>query len=62
MAGDLPHGPTELDNYNGYLLELADDINVPLNRAVYKLARQVEDDGSAPGLHWMDELLDATVT
>jgi hypothetical protein len=23
MAGDLPIGPTELDNYNGHLLELA---------------------------------------
>lgn len=62
MAGDLPHGPTELDNYNGYLLELAGDAHVPLNRAVYRIAQQVEEEGSAPGLHWLDQLLASTVT
>ncbi|NIM94950.1 MAG: ketopantoate reductase family protein [Anaerolineales bacterium] len=60
MAGDLPNGPTELDNYNGYLLELAGDIDVPLNREVYSLAKRVEEEGHAPGLRWLDELLAST--
>ena len=59
MAGDLPHGPTELDNYNGYLLALAGDADVPLNREVYRLARRVEENGSDPGLRWLDELLES---
>ena len=49
------------DDHQG-IIELAGDADVPLNRAVYKLARQVEDDGSEPGLRWLDELLVATVT
>jgi 2-dehydropantoate 2-reductase len=56
MAGDLPNGPTELDNYNGHLLELAGDGEVPLNRAVYGLARRIEADGSTPDPRFLDEL------
>jgi len=58
MAGDLPHGPTELDNYNGHLLSLAGARGAPLNRAVYALARRVEVEGLRPHLHLLDELLD----
>ncbi len=57
MAGDLPHGPTELDNYNGHLLKLAGDGDFPLNREVYKLVKHVEVAGLEPGEHWLDELL-----
>jgi 2-dehydropantoate 2-reductase len=57
MAGDLPHGPTELDNYNGHLLELVGDREAPLNRAVYRLARRVEEEGHEPSLRWLDELI-----
>jgi 2-dehydropantoate 2-reductase len=60
MARDLPHGPTEIDNYNGHLLELAGDRDVPLNRQVYALVRRVEREGLAPGLGWLDELSAAT--
>ena len=60
MAGDLPNGPTELDYYNGHLLELAGDRDVPLNREVYALARRVEKQGLAPGLRWLDEMLEVT--
>ncbi|MCW8984197.1 MAG: hypothetical protein OQK55_02560, partial [Thermoanaerobaculales bacterium] len=60
MAGDLPHGPTELDNYNGHLLELAGDAEVPLSRRVYKLVRRIEEEGHAPALRWLDELLAPT--
>lgn len=57
MAGDLPNGPTELVNYNGHLLELAGDEDVPLNREVYALATEVEERGLAPDHRWLDELL-----
>jgi 2-dehydropantoate 2-reductase len=57
MAGDLPGGPTELDNYNGYLLELAGDREVPLNREVYRLAKDVEEGGFDPSIEWLDGLL-----
>jgi hypothetical protein len=59
MAGDLPNGPTELDNYNGHLLELAGNHRCPLNLAVYEVAQRVEREGFAPALHWLDELLAA---
>jgi 2-dehydropantoate 2-reductase len=57
MAGDLPYGPTEIENYNGHLLELAGDRQVPLNREVYALAGHVEQNGLQPGISWLDELL-----
>jgi 2-dehydropantoate 2-reductase len=56
MAGDLPRGPTELDNYNGHLLKLAGEREVPLNRAVYAWAQRIEADGSTPDLRFLDEL------
>jgi 2-dehydropantoate 2-reductase len=57
MAGDLPNGPTEIENYNGHLLELAGDRQVPLNREIYALARYVEQNGLQPGITWLSELL-----
>lgn len=60
MAGDLPNGPTELDNYNGHLLGLAGEAGSPLNQEVYALARRVEKDGLDPSLGWLDELLAST--
>jgi 2-dehydropantoate 2-reductase len=59
MAGDLPNGPTELDNYNGYLLGLAGDRNYPVNQAVYRWARRIEREGLAPERRWLDELVAA---
>ena len=59
MAGDLPNGPTELDNYNGYLLELAGNRICPINRAVYRLARWIEREGLSPKRRWLDELVAA---
>jgi hypothetical protein len=56
MAGDLPGGPTELANYNGHLLELAGDNDVPLNREVYRWAAAVEADGREPSTRWLDEI------
>jgi 2-dehydropantoate 2-reductase len=60
MAGDLPDGPTELDYYNGYLIALAGDRDIPLNRAVYELAQRVEREGLDPGRSWLEELFAAT--
>jgi ketopantoate reductase len=37
MAGDLPHGPTETEHYNGHLVRLADGLPCPLNRAVLEM-------------------------
>ena len=56
MACDLPNGPTELDNFNGHLLERASDRDLPLHRQVYALVRRVEREGLAPDLRWLDEL------
>lgn len=36
MAGDWSTGRTELENYLGYLLNLAGDFPCPMNRALYK--------------------------
>lgn len=41
MAGDLPDGPTEIDNYNGHLIALAGDFPCPLNRAVHALVSRI---------------------
>jgi 2-dehydropantoate 2-reductase len=60
MAGDLPHGPTELENYNGHLLKLAGDQEVRLNREVYALTKHVEENGLQPGISWLDEILART--
>ena len=39
MAGEIQKGRTEIDNYNGHLIRLAERVGVscPLNRAVYDL-------------------------
>ena len=39
MAGEIQKGRTEIDNYNGHLIRLAEEAGVlcPLNRAVYEL-------------------------
>jgi 2-dehydropantoate 2-reductase len=58
MAGDLPKGPTELDNYNGYLLDLAGNVACPLNREVYRLVQHVERAGLSPNLGLLDQLLE----
>jgi 2-dehydropantoate 2-reductase len=57
MAGDLPNGRTELDNYNGHLLDLAGDQEVPINRQICKLVRRMERERLAPDLRCLDELL-----
>jgi 2-dehydropantoate 2-reductase len=48
MSGDLPAGRTEIDYYNGHLIELAGDRPCPLNRRVYDLVRRMERERLAP--------------
>jgi 2-dehydropantoate 2-reductase len=56
MSGDLPDGPTEIDHYNGHLIELAGDRPCPMNRRVYQLVKRMEQEHLSPGLHVLDEL------
>src|SRR5205085_2512146 len=37
MSGDLPRGRTEIDYYNGHLLDLASATPCPLNRRVVEV-------------------------
>jgi 2-dehydropantoate 2-reductase len=50
MANDLPAGRTEIDNYNGYLIQLSGDGPCPLNRRVYDLVKKMELERLKPGL------------
>ncbi len=59
MAGDLPRGCTEVDYYNGRLIELAGSRPCPINRRMYQLVKQMERDRLAPGLNRLEELLAA---
>ena len=56
MSGDLPAGRTEIDYYNGHLLELAGDAPCPLNRRVYALVKRMERQRLAPHLGILKEL------
>ncbi len=56
MAGDLPRGCTEIDYYNGRLIELAGVRPCPINRAIYQLVKRMERDRLAPRLDRLEEL------
>jgi 2-dehydropantoate 2-reductase len=56
MSGDLPAGRTEIDYYNGHLLELAGDGPCPLNRRVYALVKRMERERLAPHLSVLEQL------
>ena len=56
MSGDLPAGRTEIDYYNGHLLDLAGDDSYPLNRRVYALIKRMERDRVAPHRGVLEEL------
>jgi 2-dehydropantoate 2-reductase len=59
MAGDLPRGRTEVDYYNGRLIELAGAGPCPINRSIYQLVKRMERDPLVPGLDRLEELLAA---
>lgn len=56
MSGDLPAGRTEIDYYNGHLLELAGNTSCRLNRRVYALVKRMERERLAPHLDMLAEL------
>ncbi|HJT79292.1 MAG TPA: ketopantoate reductase C-terminal domain-containing protein, partial [Gemmataceae bacterium] len=56
MSGDLPAGRTEIDYYNGHLIELAGDRPCPLNRQVHALVRRMERERIPPGPSVLDGL------
>jgi len=62
MSGDLPAGRTEIDYYNGHLLELAGDTPCPLNRRIYNLVKRMEREHIAPQLDLLEEVAPACAT
>jgi 2-dehydropantoate 2-reductase len=58
MAGEIQKGRTEIDNYTGYLLHLAEKTGTaaPLNRAVYDLVTRMSQERSEPNAKVLDEL------
>jgi 2-dehydropantoate 2-reductase len=59
MSGDIARGRTEIDNYNGHLIQLAGDFPCPLNRRVYALVKRLEGAGGRPHPAVLDDLLAA---
>ena len=57
MSGDIPKGRTEIEYFNGHLIELAGDREIPLNRRAYALVRRMEQQRATPAPHWLDELV-----
>lgn len=56
MSGDIPKGRTEIDNFNGHLIDLAGDRACDLNRTVHALVKRMERDRVTPALHWLDQI------
>jgi 2-dehydropantoate 2-reductase len=58
MAGEIQKGRTEIDNYNGHLLHLADKTATPapLNKAVYELVTNMTKNRVAPSLEVLAKL------
>jgi 2-dehydropantoate 2-reductase len=56
MSLDLPRGRTEVDSYNGFLLELAGDYPAILNRLTYNMIKRLEVARSIPSLTHLTEL------
>ncbi len=62
MAGDLATGRTEIDNYNGRLIELAGDRPCPLNRRVYDWMKQAASARTRSGRHVLDSIYDDIIS
>lgn len=58
MAGEIEKGRTEIDNYNGHLLRLAEKTGTPcpLNRAVYDTVKRMERARAKPRPGVIEEL------
>jgi 2-dehydropantoate 2-reductase len=58
MAGDIERGRTEMDNYNGHLIRLAErtETPCPLNRGVFDLVTRMAAEGVKPHLGALEEV------
>jgi 2-dehydropantoate 2-reductase len=56
MARDIVTGRTEVDNYNGHLLRLANGTPCPLNKRVYEMSKRLESERRVGGVEVFDEL------
>ena len=58
MAGEIQKGRTEIDNYNGHLIRLAEQAGIPcpLNRTVHELVTKMTAERAAPRRDVLDEL------
>jgi len=57
MSGDIATGRTEIDNYNGRLVNLAGDRPCPMNRRAVEVIETMTRDGIAPNpdmLEWFE--------
>lgn len=57
MAGDIVTGRTEIDYYNGHLIDLAGERPCPLNRRVHALVRRMQEKRQAPHRGMLAEML-----
>lgn len=58
MAGEIQKGRTEIDNYNGHLIRLAERTGTPcpLNRAVFDLVAKMTAERAEPRREVLEEL------
>jgi 2-dehydropantoate 2-reductase len=58
MAGEIQKGRTELDNYNGHLIRLAEQTGTPcpLNRVVFELVAKMTAERATPRREVLEEL------
>ena len=57
MSGDIEKGRTEIDFFNGHLIELAGDRDIPLNRSIYDLVKRMEQARATPAPRLLDEVI-----
>lgn len=64
MAGEIQKGRTEIDNYNGHLIRLAESAGIPcpLNRAVYELVVAMTAERAQPRREVLEGLLSGAMT
>ena len=59
MSGDIPRGRTEIDNFNGYLIDIAGEAPCDLNRTVHALVTRMAAQRLTPEPRWLDEVAPA---
>ena len=57
MSGDIEKGRTEIENFNGHLLELGSPLPCDLNRRSFELVTRMQDRRDTPSLDRLDELV-----